>query len=161
MNICTVQQSLKNVPPAFERDNPVSLPYTLSMPGKLRSLCDDNIGPELLEKDESSPAALEIIDSDFEGVPCIYKPTRERQRRKTNHSQKKSNKKYVKDRSPRTTVKDENTANEKLLKPTEINFVNNGKRRMINDCDHKCPKAVGFSYHVVVLHCSECESAKK
>ena len=31
---------------------------------------------------------------------------------------------------------------------------------MINDCDKKCPKAVGFSYPGVVLHCSECESAK-
>ena len=32
---------------------------------------------------------------------------------------------------------------------------------MINDCDHKCPKAVGFSYPGVVLHCSECESETK
>ena len=32
---------------------------------------------------------------------------------------------------------------------------------MINDCDHKCLKAVGFSYPGVVLHCSECESEKK
>ena len=32
---------------------------------------------------------------------------------------------------------------------------------MINDCDHKCPKAVGFSYPGVVLHCSKCESDKK
>ena len=31
---------------------------------------------------------------------------------------------------------------------------------MINDCDHKCPKTVGFSYPGVVLHCSECKSAK-
>ena len=45
--------------------------------------------------------------------------------------------------------------------PTEINFVNDGKRKMINDCDHKCSKAVGFSYPGVVLHCSECESEKK
>ena len=45
--------------------------------------------------------------------------------------------------------------------PTEINFVKNGKRKMINDCDHKCPKAVGFSYLGVVLHCSECESEEK
>ena len=45
--------------------------------------------------------------------------------------------------------------------PTEMNFINNGKRKMINDCDHKCPKAVGFSYPGVVLHCSECESEKK
>ena len=45
--------------------------------------------------------------------------------------------------------------------PTEINFVNNGKTKMINDCDHKCPKAVGSSYPGVVLHCSECESEKK
>ena len=47
------------------------------------------------------------------------------------------------------------------LNPTEMDFANNGKRKMINDCDHKCPKAVGFSYPGVVLHCSECESEKK
>ena len=45
--------------------------------------------------------------------------------------------------------------------PTEIDFVNDGKRKMINDCDHKCSKAVGFSYPGIVLHCSECESEKK
>ena len=36
-----------------------------------------------------------------------------------------------------------------------------GKRKMTNDCDHKCPKAVGFCYPRVVLHCSECEAEKK
>ena len=36
-----------------------------------------------------------------------------------------------------------------------------GERKMTNDCDHKCPKAVGFSYPGVVLHCSECEAKKK
>ena len=71
------------------------------MPGKLHSLCKDKIGPGLLEEDESSPAALEIIDSESEGVPCIYKPTSKRQRRKTKHSQKKSNEKYVKDKIDR------------------------------------------------------------
>ena len=35
------------------------------------------------------------------------------------------------------------------------------ERKMTNDCDHKCPKAVGFSYPGVVLHCSECEVEKK
>ena len=45
--------------------------------------------------------------------------------------------------------------------PTEIDFVNDGKRKMINDCDHKCSKAVGFSYPAVVLHCSEYNSEKK
>ena len=38
---------------------------------------------------------------------------------------------------------------------TEFDFVNDGKRKMINDCDHKCSKPVGFSYPGVVLHCSE------
>ena len=47
------------------------------------------------------------------------------------------------------------------LNSTEIDFVKNGKRKMINDCDHKCSKAVGFSYPGVVLHCSECESEKR
>ena len=36
-----------------------------------------------------------------------------------------------------------------------------GESKMTNDCDHKCPKAVGFSYPGVVLHCSECESNNK
>ena len=36
-----------------------------------------------------------------------------------------------------------------------------GERTMTNDCEHKCPKAVGFSYPGVVLHCSECEAEKK
>ena len=35
------------------------------------------------------------------------------------------------------------------------------ERKMTNDCDHECPKAVGFSYPGVVLHCSECETEKK
>ena len=36
-----------------------------------------------------------------------------------------------------------------------------GERKMSNDCDHKCPKAVGFSYPGIVLHSSECEAEKK
>ena len=36
-----------------------------------------------------------------------------------------------------------------------------GERKMTNDCDHKCPKAAGFSYPGVVLHFSECEAEKK
>ena len=135
-----------------EHDNPVS---TLSRPGKFNSLCKDKTETGLLEKHESFPAALEINVSDFEGVPCIYKPTSKRQRRKIGHSQKKSNRKSVKVKSPKTSVKDEKTSNE------EINFVNNGKRKMINDCYHKYPKAVGFSHPGVVLHCSECESDKR
>ena len=39
--------------------------------------------------------------------------------------------------------------------------IRGGERKMTNDCDHKCPKAVGFSYPGVVLHCSECEAEKK
>ena len=50
---------------------------------------------------------------------------------------------------------------EEESKLTEINVVNNGKRKMFNDCDHTCSKAVGFSCPGVLLHCSECESEKK
>ena len=139
-----------------EHDIPVN---TLSRPGKSNSLCKDKA--VILEKFESFPASLEINDSEFEGVPCIYKPTSKRQKRKTAHSQRKWNETNVKDKSPRTTVKDENTSNEGILKPTEMSFVNSEKMKMINDCDHKCSKAVGFSYPGVVLHCSECESEKK
>ena len=42
-----------------EHDNPVS---TLSRPGKFNSLCKDETETGLLEKHESSPAALEIND---------------------------------------------------------------------------------------------------
>ena len=132
-------------------------------PVKSDSLSKDNTETALLEKHESSPAALEINDSEFEGVPCIYKPPA-RGKKKTNNCafpKKKRNEKNVKDYLPRTTVKDENTSNEEILEPTEINFVNSGKRKMISDCDHKCPKALGFSYPGVVLHCSECELEKK
>ena len=36
-----------------------------------------------------------------------------------------------------------------------------GDTKMINDCGHKCSKAVWFSYPGVVLHCSECEAKTK
>ena len=36
-----------------------------------------------------------------------------------------------------------------------------GERKVTNDCDHNCLKAVGFRYPGVVLHCSECEAKKK
>ena len=42
-----------------------------------------------------------------------------------------------------------------------LSDIRGGERKMTNDCDHKCPKAVGFSYPGVVLHCSECEAEKK
>ena len=135
-----------------EHDDPLS---TLSRPGKSNSPCKDETETGLFEKHESLPAVLEINSSEFEGVPCIYKPTSKRRKRKTAHSQKKSNRKSIKDKSSRTIVTDEKTSNE------EINFVNDGKRKMINDCDHKCPKAIGFGDPGVVLHCSECESEKK
>ena len=120
-----------------------------------------DLSPKDKEKVESSPVVFEIKDSEFEGVPGIYEHTSKRQKRKTAHSQKKSNVRNVKDKSPATTVKNGTTSNEDILKPTEINLVNSGKRKMINDCDHKCSKAVGFSYPGVVLHCAECEVEKK
>ena len=81
---------------AIQHENPVS---TLSRPGKFDSLCRDKTETGLLEKHESSPAALEINDSEFEGVPCIYKHTSKIQKRRTVHSQKKSNGKSVNDKS--------------------------------------------------------------
>ena len=51
-----------------------------------------------------------------------------------------------------------------LMKPSLERILSDirvGERKMTNDCDHKCPKAVGFSYPGVVLHCSECEAKKK
>ena len=51
-----------------------------------------------------------------------------------------------------------------LMEPSLERILSNirgGERKMTNDCDHKCPKAVGFSYAGVLLHCSECEAEKK
>ena len=42
-----------------------------------------------------------------------------------------------------------------------LSDIRGGERKMTNDCDHKCPKAVGYSYPVVVLHCSEREAEKR
>ena len=89
------------------------------------------------------------------------KQTSKRQIRQTAHSRKKSNEKDIKDKSPGTTLKNRTNSNQDILKPTKINSVNSGRRKMINDCDHKCPKAVGFTYPGVVLQCSECELKKK
>ena len=173
MNCCTIvpnvlchQHSLSALGPKeklerYHQDLAADEYLSLFRSRKFSSLCKDNTEIGLLEKRESSPIALEINDSEFEGVPCMYKPTSKRQERKTVHSQKKSNEKSVKDKSLRTTVKDGNTSKEEILKPTEIKFVNSGKRKMIIDCNHKCPKAVGFSYPGVVLHCFECKSEKK
>ena len=58
-----------------EYDNPVS---TLSRPRKINSLCKN--------KTESSPAALEINDSEFEGVQCIYNSTRKKKTKKKNYA---------------------------------------------------------------------------
>ena len=45
----------------------------------------------------------------------------------------------------------------KNIPNSETQDLKDGKRKMINDCDHKCPKEVGFSYPGVVLPCSECK----
>ena len=49
----------------------------------------------------------------------------------------------------------------KKIPNSETQDPKNGKRKMVEDCDHECPKAVGFSYPGVVLHFPGCESDKK
>ena len=79
-----------------EHDDPLS---TLSRPGKSNSPSKDETETGLFEKHKSLPAALEINSSEFEGVPCIYKPFGKRRERMTAHSQIKSNRKSIKDKS--------------------------------------------------------------
>ena len=61
---------------------------------------------------------------------------------------------------PSSTIPDTSSLMEPSLERI-LSDIRGGERKMTNDCDHKCPKAVGFSYPGVVLHCSECEAEKK
>ena len=61
---------------------------------------------------------------------------------------------------PSSTIPDASSLMEPSLERI-LSDIRGGERKMTNDCDHKCPKAVGFSYPGVVLHCSECEAEKK
>ena len=61
---------------------------------------------------------------------------------------------------PSSTMPDASSLMEPSLERI-LSDIRGGERKMTNDCDHKCPKAVGFSYPGVVLHCSECEAEKK
>ena len=49
----------------------------------------------------------------------------------------------------------------KKIPNSETQDSKNGERKMINECDRECLKAVGFIYPGVVLHCPECELDKK
>ena len=61
---------------------------------------------------------------------------------------------------PSSTIPDASSLMEPSLERI-LSDIRGGERKMTNDCDHKCPKAVGFSYPGVVLHCSECKAEKK
>ena len=61
---------------------------------------------------------------------------------------------------PSSTMPDASSLMEPSLERI-LSDIRRGERKMTNDCDHKCPKAVGFSYPGVVLHCYECEAEKK
>ena len=127
----------------------------MSRPGKLNSVCKDE--KQLVSKKNTKVSQLhwKLMTQSLKVYHVSTNPPARDEKERLCILKKKSNGKSIKDKSPRTIVKDEKTSNE------EINFVNNGKRKMINDCDHKCPKAVGFSDPGVVLHCSECESEKR
>ena len=62
--------------------------------------------------------------------------------------------------APSSTPPDSSSLMEPFLERI-LSDIGVGDRKMTNDCDHKCPKAVGFSYPGVVLHCCECEAEKK
>ena len=68
--------------------------------------------------------------------------------------------KYPSPPPPSSTMPDAASLMEPSLERI-LSDIRGGERKMTNDCDHKCPKAVGFSYPGVVLHCSECEAEKK
>ena len=141
-----------------EHDNPVSM---LSRSGKLHSLCKDNTETVLLEKYEVRQLCWKLSTPSLKVYHVSTNPPARDKVEKLSIPKIDVMKNTSKISRPELLLKDENTANEDILKLSEINLVNNGKTRMMNDCDHKCPKAVGFSYPWVVLHCSEFESEKK
>ena len=113
-------------------------------------------------KDSKIPSSpfqqdLPVLDLDtvFLPSPPSQEPTSIPQDKKLSGSQPK-----YPSLPPSSTMPDASSLMEPSLERI-LSDIRGGERKMTNDCDHKCPKAVGFSYPGVVLHCSECEAEKK
>ena len=107
----------------------------------------------------SSPIQLDLpvldLDTVFLPSPPSQEPT------SIPHDEKLSgNQPKYPSLPPSSTIPDASSLMEPSLEKI-LSDIRGGERKMTNDCDHKCPKAVGFSYLGVVLHCSECEAEKK
>ena len=107
----------------------------------------------------SSPFQLDLhvldLDTVFLPSPPLQEPT------SIPHDEKLSgNQPKYPSLPPSSTIPDASSLLEPSLERI-LSDIRGGERKMTNDCDHKCPKAVGFSYPGVVLHCSECEAEKK
>ena len=107
----------------------------------------------------SSPFQLDLpvldLDTVFLPSPPSQEPTSIPQDEKLSGNQPK-----YPSLPPSSTMPDASSLMEPSLERI-LSDIRGGERKMTNDCDHKCPKAVGFSYPWVVLHCSECEAKKK
>ena len=107
----------------------------------------------------SSPFQLDLpvldLDTVFLPSPPSQEPTSIRHEEKLSGNQPK-----YPSLPPSSTMPDVSSLMEPSLERI-LSDIRGGERKMTNDCDHKCPKAVGFSYPGVVLHCSECEAEKK
>ena len=107
----------------------------------------------------SSPFQLDLpvldLDSVFLPSPPSQEPISIAQDKKLFNSQPK-----YPSLSPSSTMPDASSLMESFLERI-LSDIRGGERKMTKDCDHKCPKAVGFSYPGIVLHCSECEAEKK
>ena len=107
----------------------------------------------------SSPFQLDLpvldLDSVFLPSPPLQKPISIARDEELFDSQPK-----YPSPPPSSTMPDASSLMEPSLERI-LSGIRGGERKMTNDCDHKCPKAVGFSYPGVVLHCSECEAEKK
>ena len=107
----------------------------------------------------SSPFQLDLpvldLDTVFLPSPPSQEPT------SIPHKEKRSgNQPKYPSLPPSSTMPDVSSLMEPSLERI-LSDIRGGERKMTNDCDHKCPKAVGFSYPGVVLHFSECEAEKK
>ena len=107
----------------------------------------------------SSPFQLDLpvldLDTVFLPSPPSQEPTSIARDEKLSDSQPK-----YPSLPPSSTMPDASSLMEPSLERI-LSDIRGGERKMTNDCNHKCPKAVGFSYPGVVLHCSECEAEKK
>ena len=106
----------------------------------------------------SSPFHLDLPVLDLDTVFLPSAPSQEPT--SISHNEKLSgNQPKYPSLPPSSTIPDASSLMEPSLERI-LSDIRGGERKMTNDCNHKCPKAVGFSYPGVVLHCSKCEAEK-